>query len=82
MLRRYRFGQCITDFLLCRSCGVYIGAECKTKSCRRGIININALRPIPSEIGPITGMDSGTESIEQRIARRETRWSQVVDIVA
>lgn len=76
-LQRYQFGQRITDFLLCRSCGVYIGAEIQTKTGRFGIININALHPTPSVL-QIASMDYGSESVEQRVARREARWSPVI----
>ena len=77
LLQRYRFGLRITNFLLCRSCGVYIGAEVETKAGRFGIININALRPIPVVLGPTASMDYSSESVEHRLARREARWSPV-----
>ena len=77
-LQRYQFGQRITDFLLCRSCGVYIGAEIQTRAGRFGIININALHPVPGVLPRIAAMDYSAESVEQRVARREARWSPVV----
>ena len=78
MLQRYRFGQRTADFLLCRACGVYIGAELETRAGRFGIININALRPVPEGLAPVVPVDYGPESIEQRVVRREARWSPVV----
>jgi hypothetical protein len=77
-LNRYRFGQRTAEFLLCRECGVYIGALMETPRGRFGIVNVNALRPVPSELAPAVPMDYGSESREQRIARREQRWSPVV----
>lgn len=77
LLQRYRFGLRITDFLLCRACGVYIGAEMETRAGRFGIINVNALRPIPDGLGPAAANDYGSESAGQRVARREARWSPV-----
>lgn len=77
-LQRYRFGLRITDFLLCHVCGVYIGAEIETRAGRFGVININALRPVPGGIGPAVAMDYGSESAAERMARREMRWSPVI----
>jgi hypothetical protein len=78
LLQRYRFGLRTADFLLCRACGVYIGAEIQTMTGRFGIINVNALRPIPQLLAPAVSMEYGSEAIEERISRRETRWSPVV----
>lgn len=77
-LQRYRFGQRIADFLVCRSCGIYIGAEVETKAGRFGIININTLHPIPNALGPAVAIDYGSEAAAQRTARREARWSPIV----
>lgn len=77
-LQRYRFGLRITDFLLCRVCGVYIGAEIVTRTGRFGVININALRPIPGDLGPAVAMEYGSESTAERIGRREERWTPVL----
>lgn len=77
LLNRYRFGQGITDFLICRRCGVYVGALIETPAGRFGIINVNALRPIPVDIPEPAAMEYGSESREQRISRREQRWSPV-----
>lgn len=74
LLSRYRFGLGTSDFLVCRRCGVYIGASIETPRGRFGIVTVNALRPIPS-VPEATPMDYGAESKQQRIARREQRWS-------
>lgn len=76
-LNRYRFGERTADFLICRQCGVYIGALIETTRGRFGIININALRPIPSGLAAPVAMQYGSESKAQRIARRELRWSPI-----
>jgi hypothetical protein len=78
LLQRYRFGLRITDFLLCRACGVYIGAEIQTGTGRFGVINIHALRPIPAGLGPAIAMEYGSESSAERIGRREERWTPVI----
>lgn len=73
--RRYRFGQRTADFLLCPGCGVYIGASIETPRGRFGIINVNALAAVPAELSAVVPMSYADETIEQRIARREARWT-------
>jgi hypothetical protein len=75
-LIRYRFGQGITDFLLCSQCGVYIGAQIHTPRGSFGIINVNVLVPIPAGLSQAVPMEYGSESKDQRIDRREQRWSR------
>lgn len=76
-MQRYRFGQRITDFLLCRNCGVYVGAVMGTATGHVGIINVNALRPIPAPLAAPAAMSYGSESRDQRATRREERWTPV-----
>ena len=76
-LQRYRFGLRTADFLLCRRCGVYIGAVIETPKGRFGIINTHSLvDPLPAMAArePVSydGEDTGG-----RVARREERWSRV-----
>jgi len=78
LLNKYRFAQRNADFLVCRQCGVYIGALIHTPRGRFGIVNINALRSIPADITAPVAMEYGAESPEDRIARREQRWSPVM----
>jgi hypothetical protein len=75
-LVRYRFGQRTTDFLICNHCGVYIGAQIQTPRGRFGIINVNVLQPIPAGLSQAVPMEYGSETKEQRIDRREQRWSR------
>jgi hypothetical protein len=75
-LMRYRFGQGITDFLICNQCGVYMGAQIQTPRGGFGIINVNALQPAPAGLAPAVPMEYGAESKEQRMGRREQRWSR------
>ena len=42
------------------------------------IININALRPIPENLPAAVPTNYDTETAEQRIARREERWTPIV----
>lgn len=77
-LNRYRFGQRTADFLICRECGVYVGAVMEASGGPFGIINVNAISPAPITFIATVPMDYGSESKEQRIARRKERWSPVV----
>ena len=79
-LERYRFGLKTADFLLCRSCGVYIGAQIRAPRGAFGIINVLALRPIPDLPGPVAA-DYDSESLVERIARRERRWTPLEMVV-
>ena len=77
LLQRYRFGQRTADFLLCRECGVYIGATMDLPEGRYGIVNIHALKPVPDGVpGPQPMVYEG-ESSADRGARRQQRWSKV-----
>ena len=78
-LQRYRFGLNTADFLICRRCGVYIGASIETPNGRFGIINTHALSdPAPATASPQPISYDG-EEIGNRVARREERWSPVSD---
>lgn len=80
-MNRYRFGQRTADFLVCRNCGVYLGAVISTGRGRFGIVNVNALRGRPAGLPAAVAADYGSESVEQRVARREQRWTPVVGAV-
>lgn len=75
LLSRYRFGQGITDFLICRRCGVYIGALIETAAGIFGIINVNSLTSIPADLSEPDAMQYDAESKSERLSRREQRWS-------
>lgn len=77
-LSSYRFGERTADFLICRQCGVYIGAVIETPRGKFGIVNLRAFQPIPPGLPEPTPMQYGSESRQERIARRELRWSPVV----
>lgn len=76
-LQRYRFAMKTADFLLCRNCGVYIGAVITTPAGRWGIINTHALDPVPDDIAGVQPISYDSEDSSGRIARREERWTPV-----
>ena len=80
-LQRYRFGLMTADFLVCRHCGVYLGAQIATANGAFGIINTRALTPLPAELPVAAHADYASESASDRIARRERRWTPLARLV-
>jgi hypothetical protein len=80
-LQRYRFSLKTADFLLCRDCGVYIGAQIETPRGAFGIINTLALTPCPDGLPSAAAADYATETASERIERREQRWTPLVRLV-
>jgi len=80
-LARYRFGLMTADFLLCRRCGVYLGAQIETARGAFGIINTRTLLPAPEGLPAAARADYGSESTSDRVARREQRWTPLAKII-
>lgn len=72
---RYRFGLKTADFLVCKTCGVYIGAVCETPSGLRAVINANALKDRARFSAMAEPVSYDGENEHDRIARREARWT-------
>ena len=79
-LQRYRFALRTADFLLCRRCGVYIGAVIETAQGRFGIINTHSLTPVPEDIADTQPISYDGEDTGGRVARREERWASVTAV--
>jgi len=77
LLQRYRFGGRTADFLLCRRCGVYVGAQMSAGDGSFGIVNLHALREPPSGLPPAVAMSYEGESARERQERRMRRWTPV-----
>ncbi len=77
-LVRYRFGLRTADFLVCAQCGIYIGAEITTGRGRYGIVNLNAMRPLPGELPRAQAMSYEGENEARRAERREARWTPIM----
>lgn len=75
LLNRYRFGLRTADFLLCRECGVYIGALISTAGGQFGIINTHALIAPPDRLAATEAISYDAEDTDGRVSRRETRWT-------
>ncbi|MBV9990937.1 MAG: aldehyde-activating protein [Alphaproteobacteria bacterium] len=77
LLERYRFALKTADFLVCRRCGVYIGALLEDGWFT---VNANTFKPPPPLDHPAVPHDFGAESPDERIARRKRSWTPVVEI--
>ena len=78
LLHRYRFATATADFLLCRACGVYLGAQMSSDGARFGILNILTLDPVPGDLSGPEDMNYDGETAESRRVRRATRWTPLV----
>ncbi|MBT8100835.1 MAG: aldehyde-activating protein [Gammaproteobacteria bacterium] len=79
-LQRYRFAMRTADFLLCRECGVYIGAVIETGQGRFGIINTHSLAEAPGDIAAVEPISYDKEDKAGRVGRREERWTPVTHV--
>lgn len=76
-LQRYRFALRTADFLLCRNCGVYVGAVIEVDGRHFGIINTHALDSAPDDMADVGAISYDSENTAGRVARREERWTPV-----
>jgi len=77
-LKRYRFGTRSTDFLVCGECGTYVAALLTSSRGQFATLNINTIQvPLDAPEPQLVSYDG--ESVEQRQARREQRWTPVAE---
>jgi hypothetical protein len=77
LLLRYGFGLRTADFLVCRRCGVYLGAVMGVGDSAVATINVNTFdQPHPFQRDGVP-MDYGRESEPGRRARRAAGWTPV-----
>jgi hypothetical protein len=81
-LQKYRFGLKTADFLLCRECGVYIGAVIASAAGTFGIVNVHALKDTPANLAATAPAIYDDEDVDGRVSRREERWTPVTEIPA
>lgn len=80
-LQRYRFGLNITEFLICRACGVYVGAVTEISSVLLTVVNCSVLHPCPPSLPDASPVSHEGESIEARNRRRQSAWTPCLGIV-
>lgn len=75
LLQRYQFGTRSADFLLCRACGVFLGAVMTQGLQRWGVLNVRTVQPPPADLPAPQPMQYGAESGKDRAERRTARWT-------
>ena len=81
-LTRYRFGLKTADFLVCRKCGVYIGAVLADGEARYASINLNTIAAPDDFAAKATPVSYDHETEADRRSRRKRAWTPVVSFVA
>lgn len=71
----YRFGSGTAEFLICRHCGVYIGAVSETAAGTCAVININCLDGRAAFTRQPVAVDHDGEATDERLARRAANWT-------
>jgi len=77
-VERYQFGSRTADYLLCRRCGVYIGAVCETSAGQRAVVNVNCLAERAAFTQVPAAPDYDGESTDTRLDRRAANWMPAV----
>jgi hypothetical protein len=71
----YRFGSGTADFVICRNCGVYIGAIGDSGAGMRAVINTTCLNDRALFTREPAPADHDGESTDSRFARRAASWT-------
>ncbi|MFI5300802.1 MAG: GFA family protein [Polyangiales bacterium] len=77
LLVRYRFALGVTDFLICKPCGVYVAPTTQASKGVMGALNVNVLderEPFLRRAEPVRYF---RETVEQRMSRRLLTWMPV-----
>jgi hypothetical protein len=82
LVERYRFGSRTADYLLCRRCGVYIGAVCDTRTGLRAVLNVNCLADRVAFTQTPAAPDYDGETTDTRLDRRAAHWMPAALVVA
>lgn len=78
LVSRYRFGLRLADFLICRTCGVFVGAV-EPGGPGRAVVNLEALaRADDFTAAPTAFTAFDTEDVATRSARRARAWTPAV----
>ena len=75
LLSRYRFGLGTSEFLVCRRCGVHVGASCVVDGATYGALNCNVLDDRAAFTHPVQPVDYDEETADTRLARRRRAWT-------
>jgi len=74
-VNHYRFGTGSADFLLCNTCGSFIGATMDIDGELFGVLNVVGADIAPLANRPGQPMDYSAESLADRAGRRRRVWT-------
>ena len=75
---RYQFGLRTAEFLICRTCGVFVAAVSTIDGATYATLNANVLQERPAFSRPPATVEYDRESAVERIARRRRAWTPVL----
>ena len=75
LVQSYRFGTGTAEYVICRNCGVYIGALGETETGIRAVINITCLDDREQFTREPVPVDHDGEASGDRLARRAANWT-------
>ena len=78
-LQRYRFGLKTADFLICRACGVFVGALMAVNGKCFFTVNANTFKPPPAYDIIAVARDFSAEDTGGRADRRSAMWTPVME---
>ena len=73
-VNRYQFGLRTAEFLICRTCGVYVAACTLNEENKRGIVIVSTLDDAAEFTSKPRAVDYDAEDKAGRIERRNERW--------
>lgn len=75
LVERYRFGSGTAEFLICKRCGVYIGAVTEIGNGARAVINTSCLDDRAAFTATPVPVNHEGESNDTRRERRASNWT-------
>lgn len=76
--QRYRFGTSSADFLICKTCGSFIGVTMDIEGDLYGVLNVVGADIAPLASQPGQPMDYSAETMTDRAGRRRRVWTPTV----
>ncbi len=80
-LSRYRFGLKTADFLICKKCGLYIGAILDGPNGCFATLNINSMKTLVEGMRDAVPASYDSEEKDDRLERRQTKWTPVTTAI-
>jgi hypothetical protein len=78
LVERYQFGTRTCDFLICRRCGVFVGAVAEIAGGIRAVVNVNCLDDRARFTSVPTLHEFQGETTDSRLSRRAANWMPAV----